>query len=103
MPGKLELFNGIVELAKAGYKPSDGKDLLESLKTDPDLEQKGGSDLKDKTPEESKKVPRLKKLNTFFFLFSFHFFIKFPIIICKIKIFLNKKLHTKDWLSIRTL
>ena len=52
---KLDLFNGIVELAKAGYKPSDVKDLLESLKTDPDLEQKGGSDLKDKTPDESIK------------------------------------------------
>ena len=56
MPGKLELFNGIVELAKAGYKPSDVKDLLESLKTDPDLEAKSGSDLKEKTPEESTKL-----------------------------------------------
>lgn len=50
MPGKLELFNGIVELAKAGYKPSDVKDLLESLKTDPDLDPKGGSDLKEEAP-----------------------------------------------------
>jgi len=58
---KLDLFNGIVELAKAGYKPSDVKDLLESLKTDPDLEQKGGSDLKDKTPEESKKPAEASK------------------------------------------
>lgn len=58
---KLELFNGIVELAKAGYKPSDVKDLLESLKTDPDLEQKGGSDLKEKAPEESKKQPENKE------------------------------------------
>ena len=58
---KLELFNGIVELAKAGYKPSDVKDLLESLKTDPDLEQKGDSDLKEKTPEESKKQPEKKE------------------------------------------
>lgn len=49
---KLELFNGIVELAKAGYKPSDVKDLLESLKTDPDLEPKNGSDLKEETPEK---------------------------------------------------
>jgi hypothetical protein len=57
---KLELFNGIVELVKAGYKPSDVKDLLESLKTDPDLEQKGGSDLKD-NPEESKKQPEKKE------------------------------------------
>lgn len=38
MAGKLEIFNGIVELAKAGYKPSDVKDILESLKTDPELE-----------------------------------------------------------------
>ena len=58
---KLELFNGIVELAKAGYKPSDVKDLLESLKTDPDLEQKSDSDLKEKTPEESKKQPEKKE------------------------------------------
>ena len=55
MPGKLELFNGIVELAKAGYKPSDVKDLLESLKTDPDLKASSGSDLKEKTPEKSEK------------------------------------------------
>ena len=54
---KLDLFNGIVELAKAGYKPSDVKDLLESLKTDPDLDPNSGSDLKEKTPEESKKQP----------------------------------------------
>lgn len=52
MPGiKLEIFNGIVELAKAGYKPSDVKDIMESLKTDPDLDAKGGSGLKEDTPE----------------------------------------------------
>lgn len=61
MPGKLELFNGIVELAKAGYKPSDVKDILESLKTDPDLEAKSGSDLKEKTPEESTKPAEASK------------------------------------------
>lgn len=55
MPGKLELFNGIVELAKAGYKPSDVKDLLETLKTDPDLDAKGGSGLKEETPEPKKQ------------------------------------------------
>ena len=60
MPSKFELFNGIVELAKAGYKPSDVKDLLESLKTDPDLEPKGGSDLKE-DPEKSKKQPEKKE------------------------------------------
>lgn len=37
MAGKLEIFNGIVELAKAGYKPSDVKDILETLKTDPEI------------------------------------------------------------------
>ena len=58
---KLELFNGIVELAKAGYKPSDVKDILENLKTDPDLKQEGGSDLKETTPEESKKQPEKKE------------------------------------------
>lgn len=57
MPGKLELFNGIVELAKAGYKPSDVKDLLESLKTDPDLDPKGGSGLKDETPNNPAPAP----------------------------------------------
>ena len=61
MPGKLELFNGIVELAKAGYKPSDVKDLLESLKTDPDLDPAGGKDLKEKAPEESKKTAEAPK------------------------------------------
>lgn len=60
MPSKFELFNGIVELAKAGYRPSDVKDLLESLKTDPDLDPKGGSDLKE-DPEKSKKQPEKKE------------------------------------------
>lgn len=61
MPGKLELFNGIVELAKAGYKPSDVKDLLESLKTDPDLDAKSGNDLKEKAPEKSEKPAEASK------------------------------------------
>lgn len=52
MPGKLEIFNGIVELAKAGYKPSDVKDILESLKTDPGIEAVSGNDLADK-PSDS--------------------------------------------------
>ena len=60
MPGKLELFNGIVELAKAGYKPSDVKDLLESLKTDPDLDPKGGSDLKEEAPANPATAPAPK-------------------------------------------
>lgn len=60
MPGKFEILSNLAELAKAGYKPSDVKDILESLKTDPDLKASGGSDLKEKTPEESKKQPEKK-------------------------------------------
>ena len=52
MPGKLEILTSLAELAKAGYKPSDVKDILESLKTDPDLDPNGGKDLKEKTPEK---------------------------------------------------
>ena len=60
MPGKFDLLKDLADLARAGYKPSDVKDILENLKTDPDLEQKGGSDLKDKTPDESNKQPEKK-------------------------------------------
>lgn len=59
MPGKFEILSNLAELAKAGYKPSDVKDILESLKTDPDLDPKGGSDLKE-DPEKSKKQPEKK-------------------------------------------
>ena len=55
MPGKFEILTSLAELAKAGYKPSDLKDILESLKTDPDLKQNGGSDLKENTPDDQKK------------------------------------------------
>lgn len=34
----LDYFNGIVELAKAGYKPNDVKELLELCKTNPDID-----------------------------------------------------------------
>lgn len=60
MPGKFEILTSLAELAKAGYKPSDVKDILESLKTDPDLKANGGSDLKETAPEESKKQPEKK-------------------------------------------
>lgn len=60
MPGKFEILTSLAELAKAGYKPSDVKDILESLKTDPDLKANGGNDLKETTPEESKKQPEKK-------------------------------------------
>ena len=59
MPGKLEILTSLAELAKAGYKPSDVKDILESLKTDPDLDPNGGKDLKD-DPDKSKKQPEKK-------------------------------------------
>ena len=55
MPGKFEILTSLAELAKAGYKPSDVKDILESLKTDPDLNAGSGNDLKEKTPENQKK------------------------------------------------
>lgn len=55
MPGKFEILTSLAELAKAGYKPSDVKDILESLKTDPDLKANGGSDLKENTPDDQKK------------------------------------------------
>ena len=54
MAGKLEIFNGIVELAKAGYKPSDVKDILESLKTDPELEAVSVNALTEKPSDENK-------------------------------------------------
>ena len=55
MPGKFEILSNLAELAKAGYKPSDVKDILESLKTDPDLKADSGNDLKEKAPENQKK------------------------------------------------
>ena len=61
MPGKFEILSNLAELAKAGYKPSDVKDILESLKTDPDLKADSGSDLKEKTPDDQKKEDDSKK------------------------------------------
>lgn len=37
MTEKIEIFKGIVELAKQGYKPSDINDILERLETDPNI------------------------------------------------------------------
>ena len=54
MAGIKDYFNGIVELAKAGYKPNDLKDLLELIKTDPDLDANSANDLKESKSEESK-------------------------------------------------
>ena len=46
-----EVFTGVVELAKAGYKPEDVKGLLELCKTDPD-ESKEPKEPEPKEPKE---------------------------------------------------
>lgn len=53
MAKALDYFNGIVELAKAGYKPNDVKDLLELLKTDPDIEAGSADNLNTEKPSDS--------------------------------------------------
>lgn len=53
MAKALDYFNGIVELAKAGYKPNDVKDLLELLKTDPDIEAGSADNLNEAKPSDS--------------------------------------------------
>mgnify|MGYP003298740411 CR=1 FL=1 len=45
MAKTIDYFNGIVELAKAGYKPSDVKELLELCKTNPPIESDSANDL----------------------------------------------------------
>lgn len=45
MAKTIDYFNGIVELAKAGYKPSDVKELLELCKTNPAIESDSANDL----------------------------------------------------------
>ena len=55
MAGIKDYFNGIVELAKAGYKPNDVKDLLELIKTDPDLEANSATVLNESTSEKTTK------------------------------------------------
>lgn len=61
MAGIKDYFNGIVELAKAGYKPSDVKDLLELIKTDPELETNGANALKEEKPSETTKPAEVSK------------------------------------------
>ena len=55
MAGIKDYFNGIVELAKAGYKPNDVKDLLELIKTDPDLDANSATVLNESTSEKTTK------------------------------------------------
>lgn len=59
-----KILSDLAALAKAGYKPNDVKDLLELIKTNPDIGTKGADALNsdnsdndkkqadDKTPEE---------------------------------------------------
>ena len=61
MAKALDYFNGIVELAKAGYKPNDVKDLLELLKTDPDIEAGSAGNLNTGKPSDSDKKTEAPK------------------------------------------
>ena len=56
MAKTMDYFLGIVELAKAGYKPNDVKDLLELVKTNPELEQSNADKLSDDT--DSAKIKK---------------------------------------------
>lgn len=52
-------FQDIVDLAKAGYKPSDIKELLELTETDPETKKKEVPevpDKKDPDPKEKEEV-----------------------------------------------
>lgn len=56
-----KILSDLAALAKAGYKPNDVKDLLELIKTNPDIETKGAdalnSDNSDK--KETEEQPKL--------------------------------------------
>ena len=56
-----KILSDLAALAKAGYKPNDVKDLLELIKTNPDIETKGADDLtsgnSDKKEEQPMKMP----------------------------------------------
>lgn len=56
MAKTMDYFMGIVELAKAGYKPNDVKDLLELAKTTPEPEQSNATELSDSTESEKLKT-----------------------------------------------
>lgn len=60
MAKTLDYFNGIVELAKAGYKPNDVKELLELCKTNPEIEADGASALNQSKPSEADKKEAAK-------------------------------------------
>lgn len=56
MAKTMDYFMGIVELAKAGYKPNDVKDLLELAKTTPEPEQSNATELSDSIESEKLKT-----------------------------------------------
>lgn len=56
MAKTMDYFMGIVELAKAGYKPNDVKDLLELAKTTPEPEQSNATELSDSNESEKLKT-----------------------------------------------
>ena len=54
---KFEVLSYLADLAKAGYKPDDVKDLLELAKTAPEIEPNSGSDLDPKDSKKKRKEP----------------------------------------------
>lgn len=56
-----KILSDLAALAKAGYKPNDVKDLLELIKTNPDIETKGADDLNsgNSDKKEPEKQPKL--------------------------------------------
>lgn len=55
-------FQDIVDLAKAGYKPSDIKELLELTETDPETKAKEVEDLKPKEDPKPEELDAFEKL-----------------------------------------
>ena len=52
-------LSDLADLAKAGFKPNDIKDLLELAKTVPDTETKGGDALNSDNSDKKEKQPKL--------------------------------------------
>lgn len=54
-----KILSDLAALAKAGYKPNDVKDLLELIKTNPDIETKGADDLTSGNSDKKEEQPKL--------------------------------------------
>ena len=52
-------LSDLADLAKAGFKPNDIKDLLELAKTVPDTETKGGDALNSDNSDKKEEQPKL--------------------------------------------